>query len=647
MCGIAGFFRPRGGEVTSAYILRCMTNVLQHRGPDDEGAWLDLEAGVALGHRRLAIIDTSPLGHQPMLSPSGRYVIVYNGEIYNFRDLRRELEQGGQPVQFAGSSDTEVVLAAFDAWGLDVTLQRMVGMFAFALWDRQERCLSLARDRMGEKPLYYGWMGDTFLFGSELKALRQHPGWRGELNRDSVTLLLQHSYIPGPYSIYKDVRKLPAGTVLCLNGSSTQGEPQLSAYWSLADVAQAGYQTPFVVDEIEAVDELERLLKLAVGRQMIADVPLGAFLSGGIDSSTIVALMQAQSTRPVRTFSIGFEEASYNEAPQAAVVARHLGTEHTELYVTTREAQAVIPRLSAIWDEPFADSSQIPTLLVAELARRQVTVALSGDGGDELFAGYPRYIDALSRDAVCRQVPPFAQGMLKRVPWRVYELAARMAESLGMPSGQNPIRHLQSLLQWFPYNAEESYRRQSLTHWQQPTRLVLGTCEPPTILTQRGAWPDASGLVERLSYLDLAFYLPEDILVKVDRASMAVSLEARVPLLDHKVVEFAQRVPMSLKLKSGQSKWLLRQVLYRYVPPALVDRPKMGFGVPIDSWLRSDLREWAEALLDADRLRRDGIFDAKLVRDAWQAHLSGKHDYHYQLWDILMFQQWHIDTASA
>jgi len=646
LCGITGFYQASGGDASAAAVLQRMTAILRHRGPDDEGTWLDLDAGVALGHRRLAIIDTSPLGHQPMLSRSGRYVMVYNGEIYNFHDLRRELEASASGV-FAGGSDTEVMLAAFERWGLESSLRRFVGMFAFALWDRLDRCLYLARDRMGEKPLYYGWMGATFMFGSELKALRQHPHWQGLLNRDALTLLLRHSYIPAPYSIYQGITKLPPGTWLCLTSGARPGELSPRAYWSLSAAAEAGHRDPFTGTETEAVDELEHLLKQAVSGQMIADVPLGAFLSGGIDSSTIVALMQVQSSQPVHTFSIGFAESGYNEAPHAALVAKHLGTDHTELYVTTKEAQAVIPRLPTIWDEPFADSSQIPTFIVSELARRHVTVALSGDAGDELFAGYPRYFDALGREAMRQRIPVQLRPVLKRVPWKAYGLAARAVEAVGVAPARNPIRGLRLASRALSLEAEESYRQQSLTHWREPARLVLDSSEPCTILTDRSAWPPSAGLVERLSYLDLAFYLPEDILVKVDRASMAVSLEARVPMLDHRVVEFARRIPMSMKIRNGQGKWLLRQVLYRYVPSTLVDRPKMGFGVPIDTWLRTDLREWAEELLDERRLAEEGVFDVAAVRGAWKSHLSGWSNNHYTLWDVLMFQQWRRSVMDA
>lgn len=647
MCGIAGLLdTSRGtGEAELRAIAAAMAEALRHRGPDDCGAWVDVEAGIALGHRRLAIIDLTPEGRQPMMSACGRYVVVFNGEIYNFRDLRREL--AGLGHVFRGHSDTEVLLAAFAQWGPDAAVRRCNGMFAFGLWDRVGRRLLLARDRLGEKPLYYGRMGRFFLFGSELKALRAHPAFRGEVDRDALALYLRHNYIPAPYSIYRGVRKLPPGTMLWVeaDGAGAPGEPE--PYWSAKEMAERGVADPFRGSAEEAVAELEALLRDAVGLRMVADVPLGAFLSGGIDSSTIVALMQFQSNRPVKTFSIGFHETGYNEAEHAKVVARHLGTDHTELYVTPEEAMSVIPRLPALYDEPFSDSSQIPTFLVSELARRHVTVSLAGDGGDELFGGYGRYF--LCRDLWQRigRFPATGRRVLAAalaavggcLAAAVPPCAATGSTSIHGRPGRLGDK-LQKLAEVLAFDSPEALYLRLVSHWKSPDRVVVGAGEPPTALTDRRRWADLPELVARLMYLDMVTYLPDDILVKVDRASMGVGLEARVPLLDHRVVEFAWRLPLSMKIRDGQGKWLLRQVLYRYVPKEIVDRPKMGFGVPIGAWLRGPLREWAESLLDERRLREEGYFDPRPIREKWREHLSGKHDWQYYLWDILMFQAW-------
>ncbi len=638
MCGITGFYKPSGGEENWVNILKNMTDTIQHRGPDSDGHWLDLEAGVALGHRRLAIIDLSPTGYQPMFSASERYVIVFNGEIYNFLDLRRQLEDRPTPPTFRGTSDTEVMLAAFETWGVQEALRQMVGMFAFALWDQQERQLYLARDRMGEKPLYYGWMGDTFLFGSELKALQAHPAFQGEINREALTLYMRHAYVPGPHCIYKSIYKLPPATTLCLKENITVGQlPSPIQYWSLRTTVETQESDPFTGSDTEAIDQLETLIKDAVCRQMIADVPLGAFLSGGIDSSTIVSLMQAQSTRPVRTFSIGFEESGYNEAPYAKKVAAHLGTDHTELYVTPKQTLEVVPRLPTLWDEPFADSSQIPTFLVAQLTRQYVTVSLSGDGGDELFAGYRRYLRSIEM-AQAHTGPAWQRAIIGAAPPKLYGAMARAASSVGIDSVSSAFRRWQSLARYRHFDPFEDFRHASLSHWQTPEAVVLNAKEPDTILTDRSRWAKVDGLVEQLTYFDMAMYLPDDILTKVDRASMSVSLEARVPFLDHRVVEFSQRLPVSMKIRDGGGKWILRQILHRYVPSELVERPKMGFGVPIDRWLRKELRDWAEDLLHVDRLKNEGFFNAELVHQKWTQHLQGIQKYH--IWDVLMFQAW-------
>lgn len=632
-----------------------MANTLIHRGPDDVGVWVDADAGIALGHRRLAILDLSPAGHQPMVSTSGRYVIAFNGEIYNHLELRKALSKlgaGGTAPAWRGHSDTETLLAAFEAWGIEKTLTSCVGMFALALWDRATRTLTLARDRMGEKPLYYGWVRGALVFGSELKALRAYPGFDNVIERRALALFMRHNYVPAPWSIFENIWKLPPGCYVqfaaaeLTPGASPSGRGEVKPYWSLREVAEAGLPDPFTGSEAEAVVELERLLLQSIAGQMVADVPLGAFLSGGIDSSTVVALMQAQSSRPVKTFTIGFHEGEYNEAEHAKAVARHLGTDHTELYVTPDEAMAVIPRLPVLYDEPFADSSQILTFLVAQLARRHVTVSLSGDGGDELFGGYNRYFWARRLWRRLAGVPlPMrklaAQGIRAISPqaWnRVFGLLAPL-----LPEHSRfrlPGDKLHKAAAIFAAGRPEEIYLRLVSHWEDPASLVLGTEEPVTPMTDPAPSLDGADFEARMMYLDSITYLPDDILVKVDRAAMGVSLETRVPLLDHRIVEFAWRVPLSMKIRDGQSKWLLRQVLYKYVPKELIERPKMGFGVPLDQWLRGPLREWAEDLLSEERLKREGFLDPIPVRQKWQEHLSGRRNWAYYLWDVLMWEAW-------
>jgi len=650
MCGLAVCWAPGDGEEAALAALTArLAGTLRHRGPDDGGVWVDAAAGLGLGFRRLSIVDLSPLGHQPMVSSSGRYVIVFNGEVYNFSRLRPELERLGHA--FRGHSDTEVMLAAFEEWGVADALERFIGMFAIALWDRRERRLTLARDRLGKKPLYYGWAGETFLCGSELKTLRAHSDFAPPIDRDALALYLRHGYIPAPYTIYEGVYKLLPGSLLTLNAPTDRPVP--TAYWSVRDAVERGLADPLRLSDSELIDELDSLLRDAVGLRMIADVPLGAFLSGGIDSSTVVALMQAQSARPVRTFSIGFAEDKYNEATHAAAVAAHLGTDHTELYVTPEEARAVIPRLPLMFDEPFADSSQIPTFLVAEMTRRHVTVALSGDGGDELFAGYPRYAATSAVVGKLAWFPrplrrPLAGALLNAQPATVdrwFGWLAPLTDRFGRRAGVGKQAHKLGavLLAGAP---EEVYHR-ALSHWKEPSEVVAGAVEPPTPLTNAAFWLESPDFTTRMQYLDTITYLPDDILTKVDRATMAVSLEARVPLLDHRVVEFAWRVPAGTRVRGGQAKWPLRQVLYRYVPRELVERPKMGFGVPIGEWLRGPLRDWAEALLDERAMAAQGLLDPRPVRDVWHAHVTGEGDWEYLLWDILMFQAWRETWATA
>jgi asparagine synthase (glutamine-hydrolysing) len=653
MCGLVGFLgggRGRDARETAA-ILERMADAIVSRGPDDAGIWSDGAAAIGLAHRRLSILDLSAAGHQPMAGPSGRHVIVFNGEIYNHLDLRRELEQsglapgGGQG--WRGHSDTETLLAGFAAWGIRATVQRCIGMFAFAVWDTQARVLTLGRDRLGEKPLYYGWQGAgdaaCFLFGSDLKALRAHPLCAAEVDRDALCLLMRHNYIPAPHSIYCGISKLPAGCLLTV--SLEQRAPRVDAYWSLAETAVSGVREPFTGSDPEAIDALEDLLKSAVRQQMLADVPLGAFLSGGIDSSAVVALMQAQSERPVKTFSIGFHEPGYNEAEHALAVARHLGADHTELYVTPQEAQDVIPLLPDLYSEPFADASQIPTFLVSQLARRHVTVSLSGDAGDELFAGYGRYLrNSRHWDRIAR-VPlglrKLAAGGIRALPpgaWNTMlgPLSPVLPGSLGAaPVGEKLHQGARKLS---ARRIDDLYL-QSISRWE-PEGLVIGGREPQTCLRGRPLPLEGLDDVQRLMVLDALVYLPDDILVKVDRAAMGVSLESRVPFLDHRVVEFAWRIPQSMKLRDGATKWILRQVLYRHVPRELIERPKKGFSVPVGHWLRGPLRDWAESLLDESRLRREGFFDPAPIRRTWAEHLSGRRNAQYPLWGVLMFQAW-------
>lgn len=640
MCGIAGFFggsRDLAGEALAAQVAS-MTDAIIHRGPDDSGCWVDAAHGVGLGHRRLSILDLSPLGHQPMLSAEGRFVMVFNGEIYNFQSIRRELEAKGHA--FKGHSDTEVMLAAFVEWGVESATQRFNGMFAFALWDRTERVLHLGRDRAGEKPLYYGWAGDRLVFASELKALKHFPGLNTAVDRSALTSLLRFSYIPDPYCIYEGVRKLPPATLLTWDGSAKRPEPR--CYWPLRKVIERGVDQPFAGSDSEATDELERLLKQAVGLRMVADVPLGAFLSGGIDSSAIVAMMQAQSSRPVRTFTIGFHEKDHNEAGFAKEVAAHLGTDHTELYVTGEDALAVIPKLPALYDEPFSDHSQIPTYLVCGMARQHVTVALSGDAGDELFAGYERYAVGRKLTDAFGWMP---RAMRSVIAWGMTALPAATWDRIismtpGLGGRDRFGDKLHKLAEVISAGGLETLYSNLVSHWKQPEQIVVDGNDPPTALTERGDWPRVTDFTHRMMQLDMETYLPGDILVKVDRAAMGVSLEGRIPLLDTDVMEFAWRLPLSMKVRGGKGKWLLREVLYRHVPKALIDRPKKGFGVPMDSWLRGPLRAWAEDLLSADRLRREGYFHPEPIRRKWEEHLSGRRNWQFYLWDVLMFQSW-------
>ena len=642
MCGIAGFWETTASRDDAGDVLQRMTSAIAHRGPDDSGAWCDAASGLAIGHRRLSIIDTTSAGHQPMSSGSGRFRIVFNGEIYNFLELRRELEAAG--VRFRGESDTEVLLESIERWGVRASVERAVGMFAFALWDETRQTLHLVRDRVGEKPLYWGWLGHTLAFGSELKALRRHPAWIGAIDRGALALYLKFSYIPAPYSIYEGIRKVRPGTMLTFRTDAPGAPPEEIEYWSARAVVENGMRDPLHLSDGELVDEAERRLTETVRDQMISDVPLGAFLSGGIDSSLIVSLMQKQSARPVQTFTIGFGHEEYNEAEHARAVATHLGTAHTELYVTPQEALDVIPRLPAMYDEPFADSSQIPTFLVAQLARRHVTVSLSGDGGDEVFGGYHRYVWAERLRRKFRMVPASIRGGLARgirgvSPTRWNHIFASGSALLRTKRLSIPGERMHKLANVLSATTAEQIYEQLVTMWRDPALLSPGE-DLPTFLTERGKWAKLDDFAQRMMFLDLVSYLPDDILVKVDRATMAVSLESRAPFLDHRIIEFAWRLPHHAKIRNEQTKWLLRQVLHRHVPQALVDRPKMGFGIPLDHWLRGELREWAGDLLNADRLRREGFFDPAVIARKWDEHQSGARNWQHLLWSILMFQAW-------
>jgi asparagine synthase (glutamine-hydrolysing) len=653
MCGIAGFVHI--GRYDREQVAREMCARLSHRGPDDSGIWSDESAGITLGHRRLSIIDLSPLGHQPMDSPGGQFVTVYNGEIYNFGELARELSTS---VRFKGSSDTEVMLAAFEAWGIEGALSRFNGMFSIALWDRANRVLTLARDRIGEKPLYYGWIRGGFVFASEVGALKAHPDFGAEIDRDAVALFMQHSHVPEPYSIYREIFKLMPGSHLQITlpmaaarpaGFSPFADSGVSApksFWSARNAVEAGQVNPLRLSDAEALAELEKLLIDSVKMRMISDVPLGAFLSGGIDSSTVVALMQQCASQPVKTFSIGFIDREFDEAGYARDVAARLGTEHHELYVTPEEAMGVVQKLPALYSEPFADSSQIPTYLVAEMARRSVTVALSGDGGDELFGGYNRYIWA---DRFWRKLGPLPGGLrgaigallrtLKPATWDgvMKSMKSLLPSSLGFKYPGEKIHRFASLIS---RRERLEFYGELVSLWTDPLALVRGSSRLELLVERPEGRLDRHSFLEQMMFFDLIFYLPGDILAKVDRASMAHSLEGRMPLLDHRLVEFAWRLPLNQRIRAGSGKWLLRKLLEKRLPVNLIDRPKMGFSVPAHDWIRGPLKAWAEALLEPGRIRREGFLDEEMVTEKWRQHRSGERNWLACLWNVLMFQAW-------
>lgn len=645
MCGIAGLFdgSSRRSDDGLKDIASLMAGHLHHRGPDDGGVWSDAAGGVGFGFRRLAVIDITPAGHQPMVSDDGRHAIVFNGEIFNAEEIRAELaRRNATPANgWRGHSDTEVLLQACAHFGVAAAVERLIGMFAFAIWDRQTRKLTLVRDRLGIKPLYWAQFGHQFMFGSELKALRAHPDFHAEMDQAALADYLRYAYVPAPRSIYRKTHKLPPGHLLTIG---EDGKAAVVPYWDLRKIATEGqrHAAATTISPEAAADELETLMMDAVRRRMISDVPLGAFLSGGIDSSTVVALMQAQSDRPVKTFTIGFHEEGYNEAAHARHVAAHLGTDHTELYLKPEDALNLVPHIPDWFDEPFADASQLPTYLVSHLTRKHVTVALSGDGGDELFAGYFRYDwgarFARWQNACPRPLRRAAAAGLLAVPVDTWDNLARLLPANSqLPSFGHKLHKLAGLLN---EKTPDGIYRRLVSFWHDPSELLGNVPEPDGLLWDESLAQDIPDFASRMQYLDCVTYLVDDILTKVDRTSMAVSLEARVPLLDHRLVQHIWNLPPDLKLRGGVSKWLMRQVLYRYVPRELVERPKMGFGVPIHEWLRGPLRDWAENLLEDKRLVREGIFNPGPIRQKWRQHISGERDWQYDLWVILMFQAW-------
>ncbi len=644
MCGITGYWdvRHQSSAEQLTVTVNKMRDTLVHRGPDGAGSWVDVNNGIAFGHRRLSILDLSEHGAQPMLSNNQRYCITFNGEIYNHQAIKDELTLARLAPTWRGHSDTEIMLAAFEAWGITKTLDKMVGMFSFALWDHQQKVLYLIRDRMGEKPLYYGWVGDYLLFGSELKSLRAHYAWQAEINPDAVGLLMRYNCIPAPYTVYKNIHKVEPGHMLVINHDRSIVD---QTYWSLSNVITENKVVDYQPQQ--AVDLLHDKLAQSVRQQMVADVPLGAFLSGGIDSSTIVSLMQEQSTRPVKTFTIGFDQENYNEAVHAKAVAKHLGTDHTELYLNAEQTRATIPDLATLYDEPFADASQIPAYIVSKLTREHVTVSLSGDGGDELFAGYNRYTWVPTIWQKIAFLPTPLRGMIAKLvevlpPHCWDKMFAILAPMLpGFAQQRNPGDKMHKLARIIPARSAEHIYQKLISHWYGKEHIVIAAKPAENLLHDLNSDIKHQSLMSGMMYVDSKRYLPDDILVKVDRAGMGASLETRIPFLDHRVVEFAWSLPADLKVRDGRSKWIVRQLLERYVPNKLIERPKMGFGVPIDLWLRGPLKEWAQDLLSPSMLAKHGLFDDRLIQQKWREHLSGVRNWQYHLWDVLMFQSWY------
>ena len=646
MCGFTGYISsyPMGKFSNNESIIHEMTGSLIHRGPDSEGYWKDSSEGIVMGFRRLAILDTSSNGNQPMISNNGQFVIVFNGEIYNHLILRKEIEGIKKNHQWSSGSDTETILCGFELWGIHETIQKCTGMFGFAVWCNKNKELVLGRDRLGEKPVYYGWQGEShdrvFLFGSELKAFQKHPSFQKEIDRDSISSFLRYSYVPAPNSIYKDIFKLLPGHMLKV--SQRNQKPDMKEYWSATHIAQQNHKLSFASDS-EAIDSLDEVLRSSVKQQMIADVPIGAFLSGGIDSSVITSLMQEQSMEKIKTFTIGFDQKGFNEAEHAKAVAKHLNTDHAELYIDSQDLLNVIPRLSELYDEPFGDSSQIPTYLISKFAKQTVTVALSGDGGDELFCGYNRYKITDKYWKKLKIIPPFlrrilANSILKIPPQQIdkmYSLFSRNSQYANFSDkvlkGSNVIAS---------QDIADLYVG-LISACKDPNSLVIDGIESNKFLHSKLSTLRNLDDLSLMMLMDLLTYLPDDILTKVDRAAMGVSLETRVPMLNHQIVEFAMQLPQEYKLRDNQTKWLLREVLYRRVPKELIDRPKAGFAIPIGFWLRTSLKDWADDLLSESSIHEQGFFHAVKIRERWQQHLSGTHNWEHFLWNILMFQSWH------
>ncbi|MBN9412883.1 MAG: asparagine synthase (glutamine-hydrolyzing) [Candidatus Paracaedimonas acanthamoebae] len=639
MCGIAGFLdfsRATSSDLMKKQISQ-MTASLSHRGPDDEGIWNEVEQGIALGMRRLAVQDLSPAGHQPMISKDGRYVIVYNGEIYNAPELRQLLEKEG--FNFRGHSDTEVILEACARWGIVDTVSRLNGMFAFGLWDQKEKKLILVRDRLGIKPLYYGKIGKTLLFGSELKALLSYDKFERKLNPEALNNYFKYNFIPAPQTIYNDIYKLLPGTLIIFN---EHGKDERKVFWDPSKIVQEGLnlRESKIYDDKSTIDELERLLKDSIKRQMIADVPLGAFLSGGVDSSTVVSILQSLSSSPIKTYSIGFEEEGFNEAENARIIAQYLKTDHHELILTPQDATSVISQLPKYFDEPFADASQIPTYLVSNLARKSVKVVLSGDGGDELFAGYNRHRIAARMQKIYSFLPLVFRNIIgNSIKLGNEDFWDRMIPSSLLPQAGDKLYKFANILK--SKDAKELY--EILLSQRKTSTNFLRNQHNTNIFQSENQF---SNFMDSIQYWDLIKYLPDDILAKVDRASMAVSLEARVPLLDHRIVDLAWKLPLNMKIRDGSTKWILRQILYRYVPKGLVERPKMGFGIPLGKWLKGPLRDWGEEFISENRLENSAFFEVKQVRQMWQKHLQGQGNYQHQLWSILMFEAWKEDQEN-
>ncbi len=647
MCGFAGVVIDKSTAKLSQSIIEKMGDSISHRGPDSSGVWLDAEIGIAMVHRRLSILDLSPSGHQPMQSSSGRFTLVFNGEIYNHLSIRSQISDA---YQWRGHSDTETILAGFEIWGIKNTIQKSTGMFSLAVWDAKEKSLSLFRDRIGEKPLYYGWQNGSFLFGSELKSLIVHPSFQHEIDRNSLSLFMRYGYVPSPASIYKGIQKLAPASFIELfpysNSFRNEETPVPAEYWSLAEVVSDGQKRSDLMNSIEIQEKLDFLLREVIDQQMVADVPVGAFLSGGIDSSTIVAIMQTLSRKKIKTFSVGIEAEGYNEAPYAKEIAEFLGTDHTELFFSDKEARNIIPDLPGIYDEPFSDPSQIPTFYLSQVSRKDVAVSLSGDAGDELFAGYNRYFLGDLIHKINRNLP---RPLMKALTSAVYRISPQIWDTCFSPIksflptniSTRPIGdRLHKLAKIFQQSDFMSTYVAMMSHWQDPSKIVINGSDSINQSSLRNLSSNCDDLFHKMMAFDTVTYLPDDILVKVDRAAMSCSLETRLPFLNHHLVEFAWQIPLSMKIKNGKGKSVLRNVLYKYIPQELFDRPKTGFGLPIHSWLRGPLREWAESLLNESRLKNQGYLETAPITEKWQQHLSGHRNWHLQLWNVLIFQSW-------